>query len=213
MIRRYFEKAGWGRLLVMVVGNIFLGLGVAVFKLSGLGNDPYSGMVMALSDCVGMAYANFLVLINLAVFVIEIIFGRKFIGAGTVVNALFLGYIVTFFYNLLSNGIGIPEVMWQRLIVVCIGVVVCSFGVSMYQTPDVGAAPYDSMSLIMAMRKPSISYFWHRISTDALCAIICFLAGGIVGIGTLLSAFCLGPFISFFDAKFTLPLLRKIEKK
>ena len=160
-----------------------------------------------------MAYANFLVLINLAVFVIEIIFGRKFIGAGTVVNALFLGYIVTFFYNLLSNGIGIPEVMWQRLIVVCIGVVVCSFGVSMYQTPDVGAAPYDSMSLIMAMRKPSISYFWHRISTDALCALICFLAGGIVGIGTLLSAFCLGPFISFFDAKFTLPLLRKIEKK
>ena len=44
-------------------------------------------------------------------------------------------------------------------------------------------------------------------------ASICFLAGGIVGIGTLLSAFCLGPFISFFDAKFTLPLLRKIEKK
>lgn len=213
MIRRYFEKAGWGLALVMVVGNIFLGLGIAVFKLSGLGNDPYSGMVMALSDCVGMAYANFLVLINLAVFVIEIIFGRKFIGAGTVVNALLLGYIVTFFYNLLSNGIGIPEVMWQKLIVVCIGVVVCSFGVSMYQTPDVGAAPYDSMSLIMAMRKPSISYFWHRISTDALCALICFLAGGIVGIGTLLSAFCLGPFISFFDAKFTLPLLRKIEKK
>ena len=199
MIRRYFEKAGWGRLLVMVVGNIFLGLGIAVFKLSGLGNDPYSGMVMALSDCVGMAYANFLVLINLAVFVIEIIFGRKFIGAGTVVNAVLLGYIVTFFYNLLSNGIGIPEVMWQRLIIVCIGVVVCSFGVS--------------MSLIMAMRKPSISYFWHRISTDALCALICFLAGGIVGIGTLLSAFCLGPFISFFDAKFTLPLLRKIDKK
>ena len=66
MIRRYFEKAGWGRLLVMVVGNIFLGLGIAVFKLSGLGNDPYSGMVMALSDCVGMAYANFLVLINLS---------------------------------------------------------------------------------------------------------------------------------------------------
>lgn len=91
----------------------------------------------------GMAYANFLVLINLAVFVIEIIFGRKFIGAGTVVNAVLLGYIVTFFYNLLSNGIGIPEVMWQRLIIVCIGVVVCSFGVSMYQTPDVGAAPYD----------------------------------------------------------------------
>lgn len=77
----------------------------------------------------------------------------EIIGAGTVVNAVLLGYIVTFFYNLLSNGIGIPEVMWQRLIIVCIGVVVCSFGVSMYQTPVVGAAPYDSMSLIMAMQQ------------------------------------------------------------
>ena len=62
MIKEYFKKAGFGRMTVMVVGNIFLGLGVAIFKLSGLGNDPNSGMVMALSDCAGIAYANFLCL-------------------------------------------------------------------------------------------------------------------------------------------------------
>jgi uncharacterized membrane protein YczE len=34
---------------------------------------------------------------------------------------------------------------------------------------------------------------------DACCALICFLAGGIVGIGTLVSAFGFGPFIQFFN--------------
>ena len=41
MIKEYFTKAGFGRMTVMVVGNIFLGLGVAIFKLSGLGNDEF----------------------------------------------------------------------------------------------------------------------------------------------------------------------------
>ena len=45
----------------MLLGNVILGIGVAIFKLSGLGNDPYTGMIMALADRVHMQYANFLV--------------------------------------------------------------------------------------------------------------------------------------------------------
>ncbi|MGN0400054.1 MAG: YitT family protein [Blautia sp.] len=213
MIKEYFRKAGWGRMAVMTVGNIFLGLGIAIFKLSGLGNDPYSGMVMALSDCVGIAYANFLVLMNLLLFVVEFLFGKRFIGPGTLVNAVLLGYIATFFYNLLVAVVGVPGVMWQRILTVCAGVVVCSFGVSLYQSSDVGVAPYDSLSLIMTVKWPKIAYFWHRMSNDAICALICFLAGGIVGLGTLVCAFGLGPVVYFFNAHFTNRLLNRMDEK
>ncbi|CAH1057435.1 hypothetical protein [Paenibacillus pseudetheri] len=60
--------------------------------------------------------------------------GRKFIGAGTFVNAIFLGYIATFFHSNWLSLFGEPQLLWQRVVIVAIGVVVCSFGVSLYQT-------------------------------------------------------------------------------
>ena len=200
----WIKNINWKYVIVMCIGNIILGL--------GLGNDPFSGMVMALSDRAGIEYAVFLIMINTIVFIVEFILGRKLIGLGTFVNALLLGYVVTFFYNLIVSAAGEPGQLLQRILIVCIGVIVTSFGVSMYQLPKQGVAPYDSMSLIMTERLKKIPYFWNRVVTDAFCALMCWLAGGIVGLGTLVSAFGLGPFVQFFDTHFTSKLLEKIGK-
>lgn len=208
----WIKNINWKYVIVMCIGNIILGLGIAIFKFSGLGNDPFSGMVMALSDRAGIEYAVFLIMINTIVFIVEFILGRKLIGLGTFVNALLLGYVVTFFYNLIVSAAGEPGQLLQRILIVCIGVIVTSFGVSMYQLPKQGVAPYDSMSLIMTERLKKIPYFWNRVITDAFCALMCWLAGGIVGLGTLVSAFGLGPFVQFFDTHFTSKLLEKIGK-
>ena len=185
----WIRKINWKYVVVMLIGNIILGLGIAIFKLSGLGNDPFSGMVMALAECVGIEYARFLILLNLGFFVIEIIWGRKLIGLGTIINALFLGYFVTSL-----------DTLHQK------------YGISMYQLPKQGVAPYDSISLIMTEKWPKIPYFWCRVSNDAISALVCWLAGGIVGLGTLVSAFGFGPFVQFFDTHFTSKVLAKLEK-
>ena len=211
MLVGYFKKVGIKRLLIMVRGNIFLGMGVSIFKFSGMGNDSYSGMVMALAECVNIEYANFLILVNIVIFILEFIFGREYIGAGTVVNACFLGYFATFFYNIWLALFSIPQNLVIRIIIVFIGVIFTGLGVSLYQTPNVGTSPYDSLSLIMAKRMPKISYRWHRIFTDAVCALICFLAGGIVGLGTLVASFGLGPVIEFFNIHVSRKLFRKDE--
>lgn len=210
-VLKYLKQVGFRRLLVMVIGNIFLGMGISIFKFAGLGNDPFSGMVMALADLVGVRYENLLVLLNLFIFVLEFIFGRSLIGAGTLVNAFFLGYIATFFYNLWTYFFALPQNLISQIPIMLVGTIVTGFGVSMYQTPNVGVSPYDSLSLIMTKRLPKISYFWNRIFTDAVCALVCFLAGGIVGLGTLVSAFGLGPVIDFFNVHFTRKLFREGE--
>lgn len=207
----YLKQVGYRRLLVMVIGNIFLGMGISIFKFAGLGNDPYSGMVMALADLVGVRYANLLVLINLFIFVLEFTFGRSFVGAGTLANAFFLGYITTFFYSLWTYFFSLPQNLISQIPIMLVGTVVTGFGVSMYQTPNAGVSPYDSLSLIMTKRLPKISYFWNRIITDGVCALVCFFTGGIVGLGTLVSAFGLGPVIDFFNVHFTRKLFREGE--
>lgn len=211
IIFAYFKRVGWKRLIVMVIGNVFLGMGISIFKFAGLGNDPYSGMVMALADLAGMQYANLLIIINVFIFILEFAFGRSFVGAGTLANALFLGYITTFFYNLWTHFFALPQNLALQIPIMLLGTVAAGFGVSMYQTPNVGASPYDSLSLIMTKRLPKISYFWNRIFTDAICALVCFFAGGIVGLGTLVSAFGLGPVIDFFNVHFTRKLFGEDE--
>lgn len=213
MLKKYFKNLSAGRMLMMILGNVIIGLGVSVFKLSGCGNDPFNGMVMAMGELLGMPYANFQVILNVVLLLIEILFGRKYIGAGTIVNALFLGYFSTFFNFLLGHTVNAPQAMWQKVIMVCLGVIICSFGLSLYQSADVGVAPYDSLPMILADRWTKIPYFWFRISLDALFALICYLAGGIVGLGTLVSAFGLGYFINFFNVQFSAKLLKRIDGK
>ena len=103
MLTAYLKKIGIGRILLMIIGNVVIGLGISVFKLSGLGNDPFSGMVMAMGALLHMPYANFQVMLNIVLLMIEIFAGRKYIGAGTIVNALCQGYFSTFFNFVLAH--------------------------------------------------------------------------------------------------------------
>ena len=213
MLTAYLKKIGVGPIVMMILGNVVIGLGVSVFKLSGLGNDPFSGMVMAMGTLLHMPYANFQVMLNIVLLMIEIFAGRKYIGAGTIVNAICLGYFSTFFNFVLEHTMNAPQNMWQRVIIVCLGVIICSLGLSLYQSADVGVAPYDSLPLIMADRWPKIPYFCYRISFDALFALICYLIGGIVGLGTLVCAFGLGYFINLFNVHLSSKLMRWVEER
>ena len=148
-MKAYFKSIGWKRPIVMILGNIFLGMGVSIFKFSGTGNDAYNAMVMALADCVGIHYAHFFLIFSGSLFIIQLIFGRSYIGLGTIMNTCFLGYITSFFTGIWNILFEAPETLLMKLITMALGVIVCSFGISMYQTPNLGVSPYDCLSLLM----------------------------------------------------------------
>ena len=106
-----------------------------------------------------------------------------------------------------ESWFGPAEQLPIQLLWVVIAVPVTAFGCSLYQTADLGVAPYDSLALALQdhLHKP---YFGCRVFTDALCAAITFLLGGLVGIGTLVCAFGLGPFIQFFNGAFSEKILQ-----
>lgn len=196
----------WKQFLGMFLGNIILGLGIAIFKFSNLGNDPFSAMMMALADHTPLEYAALTAVLNTFLFIIEFVWGKHFIGPGTLINWFFLAYFATFFYNTIVHYLSAPQSFLVQLVYLIMGVPVISFGVSLYQASDSGIAPFDSMSLIMDEHMP-LRYFWCRLITDFLCAFVCFLAGGLLGLGTLVAAFCLGPFIHFYNQKITFRLM------
>ena len=122
----------------------------------------FNGMLMALAELIGIPYARFFVLFSVSLFLVELLTGRQFIGIGTIVNTFFLGYIVSAFYALWEAGIPAPDTLILRILVMLAGVVICSLGISMYQMPDVGVSPYDSLSLILSEKLERIPYFWWQ---------------------------------------------------
>lgn len=197
------------RILMVLIGNLFIGVGVAAFKFACLGNDPFDGMNMALSDLTGIYYPLLQIIVNVCFFVIQIIWGRKLIGFGTVINALLLGYVVDFSYKIMTSIWALPGNLVIKILIMLLGLILTGFGLSLYQTSDMGVAPYDALALIMDKKIKKLPYFWCRIICDASCALVCFLAGGVMGPGIIVSAFGFGPVISFFNRFVSVPLIKK----
>lgn len=206
-LQAYMHRMGWKRFWFVVLGNVFLGMGIGLFMLTNTGCDPYSAMNIEVSQFTPVSYGTFQLLVNLVLFILELSFGRELVGFGTIVNACFLGYINSFFFWFFGHLLGTEFTLVLRLAGACAAVVVCSFGLSMYQTPNAGVSPYDSMAMILTRRMPKVSYFWWRMLCDVTCSVICLGAGGLVtgnlGPGTLICAFCFGPVISFFNRVFS----------
>lgn len=203
----YFRGIGPRRLIGLVVGNLVLGIGCGFFKWSVMGNDPFSACGMALSDLTGIPYGPFVILYNIFFFIFTIIWGRKYIGIGTILNWFGLGYFTQGTYDILTSAFGSPQGLLLKLLVMVIGVLIASLGIALYQTSDTGIAPYDTISLMMN-EYWHWPYFWCRMFTDCICAAVCFIAGGLLGPGTLVSAFGLGPFVHMFTVFFAEKVLR-----
>lgn len=186
------------RIVGMVVGIVIIGLGIALFKQSHLGNDSISALNMRLAEKMGISLGVQNLCTNILFFLLEVWVGRQYIGLGTFVNGIGVGFIVTFFYDPIAAYFGPAGSFPEQLLWVALAVPVTALGASLYQTADLGIAPYDSLALELRDHTP-VPYFGCRVFTDALCALITWVLGGLVGLGTLICAFCLGPFIQFFN--------------
>ena len=178
------QKISARRILGMVAGVVIIGIGIAVFKFSHLGNDSISALNLRLAELAGLPFSIENVLMNLCLFVPQLLWGRRYIGLGTIINSFCIGFIVTFTGDAMTAVFGSADTLPVQLLWVAVAVLVIALGCSLYQTADLGVAPYDALSLMLADRLP-VPYFGCRVFTDALCAVLAFLLGGLIGLGSL----------------------------
>ena len=190
------------RFFGMLLGNMLIGTGSAILRLSMLGTDPFTGMNLGIAGFTGVSFIICQTLLNLALFGVQIRFGRDLIGIGTIVNALLLSVFVSTAYSVLHYFTGDLTSFPVRLITLVPGLLVIGLGLGLYQDAHLGVAPYDAIPLMICGRFPKVPFFVCRVALDGAATLVCFLTGGIVGIGTLASAFGLGPIVNTFDRLF-----------
>lgn len=128
------QKPSARRVIGMVVGIVIIGLGIALFKQSHLGNDSISALNMRLAELFGISLGVQNIAANLLMFALEIWVGRQYIGLGTFVNGICIGFIVTAFYDPIAAFFGPAASLPEQLLWVAAAVIVTALGASLYQT-------------------------------------------------------------------------------
>jgi len=215
-VKEYLKK-NRRRIMMSLCGVIICAVSVGVFKLAALGVDPFQSFMAGLDALVPIEFGTLYVIVNAILLLFSLIVDRHNIGIATFINLFLLGYITQFTYDLLQKLIPDPS-MIVRILCLAIGIVVICFGSALYMTADLGVSTYDAVAIVMSSKWKLGKFKYVRICTDLVCVVlgcILFVMAGnaigkiptIAGVGTIITAFFMGPLIDFFNEKFAKPLL------
>lgn len=207
------------RIVMSLLGVVISALNVGAFKASALGVDPFQSFMSGMNQLVPIAFGTLYVIVNAVLLLFSLIADRHNIGIATFLNLLFFGYIAEFSQNLLLTWFGEPTLV-LRLVYLTVGMVGLCFGSALYMTADLGVSTYDALANTLAYKWKVAKFQYCRIGCDVVCVIagiVVFLVGGgagkavftFVGIGTILTAFCMGPLIAFFNETVARPMLNR----
>lgn len=200
-------------------GVIICAISVGVFKIAALGVDPFQSFMAGLDKLIPLDFGLLYIIVNALLLIFALVFDRHYIGIATFINLFLLGYITQFSYQFLQTVIVEPSIFVRAACLVA-GVVVICFGSAFYMTADLGVSTYDAVALIIVNTWKKGKFQYVRIFTDIVCVILgaaLFVLGGgkisaiptIAGIGTIITAFFMGPLIEFFNVHVARPLLAK----
>lgn len=192
------------RIIMTVFGVLISGFSVGMFNFSAFGMDPFQVFAHGVWKHTTIGYGTFYSIINLIMLVIVFLVDRRKIGLGTFINIFLLGYVVQFSSWLFATYIPNHSLV-IRVLLLAIGLIILCFGASLYFTGDLGVSTYDAVALILSEKKVA-RFQYCRIASDFICTLIGFLLGATVGIGTIVTAFFMGPIIAYFNRKIAIPL-------
>jgi uncharacterized membrane protein YczE len=173
------------QLVQLVVGCVVLGVGVSMLLTADLGSDGYSTMVngIALTSGMGFLLANTLVSIA---FLALAAARRVFPGIGTVVQVVVVGVTV----DALLGAWDPPEGWPARIALLVLAFPVLAVGIATYLGSHTGAGPAEAAALAY---DPPLPFRWSYSVVQGGGALLGWLLGATVGVGTLAVIVALGP--------------------
>ena len=191
--------------LIMCISGVFLsGVAAGIFGFTAFGMDPFQVFAHGLWGLTSLSYGTFYVILNGILLAFMFFFNRRMIGLGTIINLFLLGYVVEYTDLILGRVFPSPSVL-LRIVLMIFALVLSSLAASLYFVAEMGVSAYDWIALTISDKK-RWAFRVVRIATDFICVLTGGLLGATVGIGTVLTAFCMGPIIQFFNENVSMPL-------
>ena len=209
-------------IFLSLFGVLISGVCVGFMKIAAFGVDPFQVLVSGLDYAIPIDFGTLYVLINAVMLLFSLIADRHNIGIATFINLFLLGYVVDFTKAGLEDVFPAPG-MVIRIGFMVLGIVVLCIGSALYMTADLGVSTYDAVAIVMSKKWKWGQFRYVRICTDLACVLLgglmIYLASGSagevaasVGVGTIVTAFFMGPLIEFFNEKIARPMLGETKQ-
>ena len=177
--------------IYLMFGLILFGLGEAILITSSQGVSPWTvlsqGVSFRFNFTIGMS--NFI--ISIAVLFLWIPLKQR-PGIGTIMNAIVISIILDISLPYLPK----PEQFLFQIVQSFFGVFLIGMGSGFYLIANLGAGPRDGLNIGLSnlSKKPIFSI---RMLIEFAAVIVGWYLGGVVGLGTIIFALFVGPFVSF----------------
>jgi uncharacterized protein len=177
-------------LAYLILGLVFFGLGEAMLIASGAGVSPWTVLAQGFAGNLGWSIGFTTMVVSFVVLLFWIPLRRK-PGMGTILNALIIAFMIDFSLPILPH----PELLPGQILQAGLGVLVVGIASGIYLTANLGAGPRDGlMTGLQAVTGLPIA--WIRIALEVVVVSAGWYLGGVVGAGTVLFAFGVGPCIA-----------------
>lgn len=194
------------RKLMAVSGVMICGASVGIFQKIALGTDPFTCFVTGIANVFHSTYSTWYVILTGLMLLGVIALQRHYIGFATLINLFLTGVAADAMHGFLDFLLPDPT-FGMRCLLMAVNVLIMSFGSALYYVASLGVSAYDAVALMASECYHLASFRVCRVTTDVCCVAIGFFLAADVGIGTVITAFFMGPVVQWFTEHFALPLL------
>ena len=189
-------------LIMLVIGLFLFGLGEAIIIGSGSGVSPWTVLAQGISSKTDLSIglATFLISIFILIFWVPL---KQVPGIGTILNAIIIASAI----DLTLGFIPKPELIYLKILQASFGILIVGIGSGIYLASNLGPGPRDGL-MIGLQQKTNTSIPLIRTIIEITAVTVGWFLGGIVGIGTILFVFGIGPCVGV-----GLTLVEKVSKK
>jgi len=174
----------------LCLGLTLFGLGEGLLIVSASGASPWSVLAQGISLNIDFSIGIITIFISIGVLFFWIPLNQK-PGVGTILNALIIALMI----DICIKWVPTPETYLSQILLAVIAVLIVGLGGGIYLVANLGAGPRDGL-MVGLQQKTNLPIAVVRAFLEITVVTIGWYLGGIVGVGTLLFAFGIGPAVA-----------------
>ncbi len=193
------------RLVRLYLGLVAYGVSLALMVRGDLGLAPWDVLHSGFIRHVPITLGQAVVLFSFVVLVLWIPLREK-PGVGTISNAIVVGLSADATLALLDR----PDALVPRVALMLGGVLLCGLATAVYVGAQLGRGPRDGL-MTGLHRRTGLSLRLVRTGLEIAVVLIGLALGGVLGVGTLVFAFGIGPITQALMPYFLVDLAQSVR--
>lgn len=185
------------RILIYLIGTIFISLGGSLIILSNLGTSTWNAVFVGLFYSVGLTIGTWSIIIFFLFILFNYFLSKGHFEFTALITILLTGWFIDFFIYIVFQEY-VPQHLFVSWFFLIGGLIIFSFGIALYMKANIALHPVERFMKI-TQQQFQFSYIKSRFILESFACVVALLLKGPIFIGTLIIMFTSGILINFFS--------------